>query len=96
MKKEHGTLKQCLQKTIHHTGYGKARLMDAVGHLTVEEVQYRFDLVRANTEAAAAQLDKVKQAAIKAGCKEVLAVLEEKTVEFGHDWGKILNKESVA
>ena len=88
MKKEHGTLEQCLDKTIHHGRDGMAELLAACGCLTIKDVQYRFSLMRKNTEAALKQVVKIRRAATKNGCTEVLKLLNAKTLQFGHDWSK--------
>ena len=85
MAKELHTLERCLSATIHHVQPHKVTLMIA-GGAGVDDFKYRFQLVRENTEAALKQIKKIREAAKRANCKEVLALLDEESVPAGHDF----------
>ena len=90
MAKEKRNLRGCLVLTEHHASPHKARLMVLACTVSPEldiekELTYRFQLVSENIKAALVQLEKVRVAAEKVGCKEVLNLLKEETVPCGHD-----------
>ncbi|OYV63469.1 MAG: hypothetical protein B7X03_01760 [Parcubacteria group bacterium 21-58-10] len=58
--------------------------MAGAGELTAETVGYRMELIDSNLEPVEGQLVKIRAAAEKGGCAEVLRLLDEK-FEYGHD-----------
>ncbi|OHA18831.1 MAG: hypothetical protein A3C08_03055 [Candidatus Taylorbacteria bacterium RIFCSPHIGHO2_02_FULL_47_18] len=84
LMKENGNLELCLLTTIHHVDTHKIGLMMA-GGATVEDFRYRFNLVRENVEAAFAHVKKIRVAAEAGKNEEVLRLLNDQTLEFGHN-----------
>jgi hypothetical protein len=83
--KEKFTLEGSLQKTLGHVAPYKVRLMMAAGALTVEEVGYRNELVQQNLEAVLGQVKKIRETAERLGFKEIIELLNERSVPAGHD-----------
>lgn len=84
MPKELHTLAGCIQITQHHVDTHKVLLMMARG-LDEDQLEYRFNLVKGNLNAALAQIARLRQAATEAKCQAVLDLLDERTVPAGHD-----------
>lgn len=84
MAREKGKLLSCLSKLVHHVAPHKIRLMLGAG-LSVEDLEYRFALVREEAEIAQNQILKMKDVATKKGYQEILDIIEEE-VEYGHDF----------
>jgi hypothetical protein len=73
-----------LSKTAHHAKTNTD--IFAMRMATVEDFEYRAKLINDNLDAAIAQIKKIREAAKKAGCEEVLKLLDEKSVPGGHDF----------
>jgi len=79
MAEEMLTLENHLGMAVHHVGAHKVRLMLA-GGASPEDFEYRFKLVREKVGAAILQIRKIREAAQRTGCKEVLTLLDEETI----------------
>lgn len=83
MAREKGDLLDCLTKLAHHVAPHKPRLMLGAG-CSIDELQYRFNLIREEAEIAEKQVARMKQVAEEKGYKEILDIINEE-VEYGHD-----------
>ena len=86
MAKQLASIGKCVQYTMHHVEPSKIRLMLGAGAFNPEQVGYRFKLVQDNCQAILVQLGKIREAAEKAGATDVLRLIDEQTVPWGHDY----------
>ncbi|MFA6273066.1 MAG: hypothetical protein WC673_01045 [Candidatus Paceibacterota bacterium] len=70
--------------TVHHVASHKVRLMLAAG-AGQDDFEYRFQLVRDNINAALKQIQKIREVAMRENIQEILSLLDEETIEAGHD-----------
>jgi hypothetical protein len=84
MAKEKGRMESCLIKTAHHASPVWADMV-RMGIFDADKLGYRLGLIRDNLQPVLQALKKIREAAEKGDCKEVIRLLDG-PFEFGHNW----------
>jgi hypothetical protein len=84
MAKETGNMESSVMKTIHHASPVWVD-MTRTGVFSPDQLGYRFGLIRDNLKPVLDAVKKIREAANKGDCAEIIKLLDG-PFEFGHNW----------